>query len=57
MLTIAADVTYAAAAEVTLSDALYAAYRDKYHRNPANILDRIIAPDARAITIRLVPRP
>lgn len=50
------DVTFADTVDTPLNDALDAAYRDKYHRYAANILDRITAPDARATTIRLVPR-
>jgi len=33
-----------------------AAYREKYHRYPANILNSILTTQARATTTRLVPR-
>jgi len=52
------DVSFADAVDDgSLNDALDAVYRDKYRRYSANTLDRITSPDARATTIRLVPRP
>jgi hypothetical protein len=39
-----------------LDDALDAAYRAKYRRYAASIVDTIVAPQARAATIKLVPR-
>jgi len=38
-----------------LSDQIDAAYRAKYRRYAASILDHITSPQARAATIRLVP--
>jgi hypothetical protein len=38
------------------SDAIDAAYRSKYRRYAANIVDSIIGPKARAATLELVPR-
>ncbi|GHF83901.1 hypothetical protein FHX82_005737 [Amycolatopsis bartoniae] len=51
-----ADVTFVDAADDTaLNDAIDRAYRTKYRRYAANILDHITSPRARATTIRLVP--
>jgi hypothetical protein len=33
-----------------------AAYRTKYHRYAASIIDAIVSPQARAATLKLVPR-
>jgi len=38
-----------------LSDELDAAYRTKYRRYAASIVDSIVSPEARAATLRLVP--
>ena len=38
-----------------LNDQLDAAYRTKYRRYAANIIDTIVSPQARAATLRLVP--
>jgi hypothetical protein len=50
------DVTFADPDHV-VDDQIDAAYRDKYSRYPANIVDAILTPKARAATLRLVPRP
>jgi hypothetical protein len=39
-----------------MTDALDAAYRAKYHRYAASIVDSIVSPQARAATLKLVPR-
>lgn len=39
-----------------LTDAIDAAYRTKYHRYDASIVDSIVSPQARAATLKLVPR-
>jgi hypothetical protein len=39
-----------------LGDEIDAAYRTKYRRYPAGIVDSVLSPDARAATVRLVPR-
>jgi hypothetical protein len=49
------DVTLADAGD-DVGDDLDGAYRDKYRRYPANIVGSIISPQARAATLRLVPR-
>jgi hypothetical protein len=40
-----------------LNDEIDGAYRTKYHRYAAGIVDHITSPEARAATLRLVPRP
>jgi hypothetical protein len=37
-------------------DEIDAAYRTKYHRYPANNVDPMASPEARAATLKLVPR-
>lgn len=49
------DVALADAGEDVGGD-LDAAYRDKYRRYAASIVDSIMTPQARAATLRLVPR-
>jgi hypothetical protein len=39
-----------------INDEIDAAYRTKYHRYAASIIDTIVSPQARAATLRLVPR-
>ena len=39
-----------------LNDEIDAAYRTKYHRYAASIVDSIVTSEARAATLRLVPR-
>ena len=39
-----------------LSDEIDTAYRAKYHRQPKRYVDDIVSPQARAATLRLVPR-
>jgi hypothetical protein len=49
------DVTFRDAS-YNLNDQIDAAYRAKYGRYAANILDAITSPDARSTTMELVPR-
>jgi hypothetical protein len=49
------DVTFVDA-DPTLNDEIDAAYRAKYRRHGAQWVDPMVAPEARATTIRLVPR-
>jgi hypothetical protein len=50
------DVTFVDATDDTaLNDAIDRAYRTKYRRYAANILDHIAGTQARSTTIRLVP--
>jgi len=39
-----------------LGDEIDTAYREKYHRYAASIVDTVTSPQARAATLRLVPR-
>jgi hypothetical protein len=39
-----------------MNDEIDAAYRTKYHRYAARIIDAIVSPQARAATLKLVPR-
>ena len=43
-------------ADPGLNDAIDAAYRAKYRRYQAKIVDSIVSPEARSATIRLLPR-
>src|SRR5207253_9135809 len=49
------DVTFADA-DRTLSDEIDRAYRTKYRRYSANIVNSVLTPQARSATLRLVPR-
>ena len=49
------DVTFADA-DPDLNDAIDAAYRDKYRRYGERIIGGVVNPEARAATIKLVPR-
>jgi hypothetical protein len=42
-------------ADDSLGDALDAAYRAKYRRYPARIVDSVLSPAARSATIKLLP--
>jgi hypothetical protein len=48
------DVTFVEADDI--NDEIDAAYRTKYHRYAARIVNTIVSPKARAATIKLVPR-
>jgi hypothetical protein len=52
------DVTFveAARANLDINDQIDAAYRTKYHRYGPNIVNTIVTPEARAATLKLVPR-
>jgi hypothetical protein len=49
------DVTFADA-DPGLDDQIDAAYRDKYRRYGPNIIGSVVNPEARAATIKLLPR-
>ena len=51
------DVTFMEEANPTVNDQIDAAYRTKYRRYAASYVDPMVAPEARAATIKLVPRP
>ena len=50
------DVTFVEETDPGMNDQLDAAYRTKYRRYAASIVNSIISPAARAATIKLVPR-
>lgn len=50
------DVTFVEETDSGIDDALDTAYRTKYRRYGARYVDPIVAPAARAATIKLVPR-
>jgi hypothetical protein len=50
------DVTFMEEAGPEINEQIDAAYRTKYRRYAANIIDSIISPTARTATIKLVPR-
>lgn len=50
------DVTFVEEADPDLNDQIDAAYRTKYRRYAASIVNHITSPEARAATIKLVPR-
>jgi hypothetical protein len=49
------DVTFVEEAAPDLNDQIDAAYRTKYRRYAASIIEAITSPEARAATIKLVP--
>jgi hypothetical protein len=49
------DVTFADP-DKSIDDELDAAYRAKYHRYAANIVNSILTPQARSAAVKLVPR-
>jgi hypothetical protein len=50
------DVNFVEDADPTLQNKIDAAYRTKYHRYAASIVNSIISPTARSATIKLAPR-
>lgn len=50
------DVIFVEEPDPNINDQVDAAYATKYRRYAASIIDSINSPDARAATIRLVPR-
>ena len=49
------DVTFAAA-DAAVNDQIDSAYRSKYRHYSASIVGSVVTPEARAATIKLVPR-
>ena len=49
------DVTFVEESDPALNDQIDAAYRAKYHRYAASIVNSCLTPDARSATIKLVP--
>ena len=50
------DVTFVEEASSEINDQIDAAYRTKYRRYAASIINSIVSPKARSATIKLVPR-
>lgn len=50
------DVAFVTEAEDDINDQIDAAYRTKYRRHGGRYVDPMVAPTARATTIKLVPR-
>ena len=50
------DVTFADETDPNINDQIGAAYRTKYRRYGARFVDPMVAPEARAATLKLVPR-
>jgi hypothetical protein len=50
------DVTFVAETDDDVNDRIDAAYRTKYRRHGGRYVDPMVAPTARATTIKLVPR-
>jgi len=49
------DVTFIEETGTGINEQIDAAYRAKYRRYAANIIDSIVSPEARSATIKLVP--
>ena len=50
------DVTFVEEPDAHVNEQIDAAYRTKYRRYAASIIDSIVSPEARSATIKLVPR-
>ena len=50
------DVTFVAQTDADINHRIDVGYRTKYHRHEARYVDPMVAPTARATTIKLVPR-
>jgi hypothetical protein len=50
------DVAFVTDSDNDISDRIDAAYRTKYRRHGGRYVDPMVAPPARATTIKLVPR-
>jgi hypothetical protein len=50
------DVTFVEETDAGVNEQIDAAYRTKYRRYAASIINSVISPEARSATIKLVPR-
>jgi hypothetical protein len=50
------DVTFVAETDEDVNDRIDAAYRTRYRRHGGRYVDPMVAPTARATTLKLVPR-
>ena len=51
------DVAFVEEADPDINEQIDAAYRTKYRRYAASIINTTVSPEARSATIKLVPRP
>ncbi len=51
------DVTLVEETDLQINEQIDAAYRTKYRRYAASIVNSIVSPEARSATIKLVPHP
>jgi hypothetical protein len=51
------DVAFVEEADSEINNQIDAAYRTKYRRYAASIINTTVTPEARSATIKLVPRP
>ena len=51
------DVTFVEENDSSINDQIDAAYRTKYRRYAASIINSTVSPEAQSATIKLVPRP
>lgn len=51
------DVTFVEESELGINDQIDDAYRAKYRRYAASIINSVVTSEARAATIKLMPRP
>ena len=50
------DVSFVEETDPEVNEQIDAAYRTKYRRYAANIINTVVSPEARSATIKLVPR-
>ena len=50
------DVTFVEDDEPSINDQIDVAYRTKYRRYTGSIVDSVVTPEARAATLKLIPR-
>ena len=50
------DVTFIEESDLSINEQVDAAYRTKYRRYAANIINSVLTPEARSATIKLMPR-
>lgn len=53
---VAKDITFVEMDDPAINDQIDAAYRTKYRRYAASIISSIVSSEARAATIKLIPR-
>jgi hypothetical protein len=53
---VAKDVTFVEESDANINDQIDAAYRTKYRRYAASIIDSVVSREARSATIKLAPK-